>query len=269
MRTGARLYHAFSREKKPRIRRNLSLIRPDLDPESIRKGSLEVFQTVTRSWTAMLGNGRASSDDFADTCEVEGIEPFLESWRASGRVIVAAGHVGPIDDMFGIIPHYGARVYIPVEAVEPAWLLRFMTRYRAGFGDTLIEPVERGRTLDRAREQLADGRMVVFMIDATKKSGGVLCRVGNAQARFPVGAMRLGLQENASVVPVFSSWGQNGKTRMVFGEPFVLERTGDLRRDTEANTRRFIEEVYAPHFLKHCTSWQRLPYLEPIESDKS
>jgi len=105
------------------------------------------------------------------------------------------------------------------------------------------------------------------MVDvAGHDSTGVRCRIGGAQARFPVGAVKLALEQGATIFPIFPSWGQKRKLRVIVGPPFELIKTGDSKRDIETDTRRLIEELYAPHIQENWDSWIRALWskLEPV-----
>ena len=254
-----------------RLERNLSLIRPDLEASEIARGARRIVGTLAWSWAAMIGNEYTSLDEVAQRSEVSGIEPLLEHHRAGNKVIIAIDHVGPFDELFGLVSVLGLRVYLPVEAMRLGWLMRSMMRLRSSFGNVLMEPVEKGETLSRSARHLAEGRQVVLLIDITRRGGsGVLCQIGAAQARFPVGAIKLALEEDATIFPAFPCWMHDGKIRLVIGVPFELVSTADLNRDIEINTRRLIEGLYAPHIQENWDSWLRSLWsnLEPAQPGK-
>lgn len=270
LRAFAWLIHGVAFGPRARIRKNLSFIRPDLSEAEINRGSWRVTKAIAWSWAAMLGNGRSSPPlTTDDTFTVEGIEPLVVCHKAGKKIIAVVGHVGPVDDMFRIFSLHDLRAYIPVEHVKPAWLLDIMTRSRAVFGDVILEPVERKYTLDRARSHLSSGRIVVLTIDVTKKDKrGVRCRIGDGEAWFPVGAVKLGLEEDAMIFPVFPSWDNQRRIRIVVSTPFEFIKTDDSSRDIEINTRRLIENVYGPHIQAHWDMWLRAlwAHLEPVKN---
>lgn len=253
---------------RSKIERNLSLIRPDLGRSEIAQGAGRVVHTLARSWATMIGNEHTSLDEAARKCEVGGIESLLEQHRAGNKIIIVVDHVGPFDELFALASNLGLRAYAPVESIRPQWLLRAMIRLRSSFGNIHMEPVKRGETLRRAARHLAQGRIVVLTIDITRRDGnGVLCRIGGAQARFPVGAIKLALAEDAMVFPAFPCCKHGEKFRMVFGPPFELATTGDMNRDIEFNTRRLVEGLYAHHIQENWDSWLRSLWsnLEPAQ----
>lgn len=152
-------------------------------------------ETIAYSWAAMLGNEFTTLEEVAAKLEVKGIEPLLDYYERGEKSIAVAVHVGPVDAMAGIIPIHKLRVYIPSELVKPRWLFKLMERLRLHFEGIIFEPVAKGETIPKAASYLENGRIVVLLIDIPKEAGsGVLCRIGDGQAWFPVGPVKLALE---------------------------------------------------------------------------
>ena len=244
--------------------KNLALIRPDLDEKTIKKGVGQVTETAARSWAAMLGNG---PDNLGQSkLEVRGMDPLLDYHRAGKKIVVVVGHVGPVDEAFAVFSHYNIRAYIPVEGVKPVWLFNLMTEHRRSFGDVVLEAVQKGETLKRARQNLSEGRIVVMTIDFQSRRG-VKCQIGKGEASFPVGAVKLGLEEDAYIFPAFPSWGKNEEVIIEIGRPFKFPKTNDVAGDIERNTRWMIGAYGVKHIQPNWNQWLRAPYmdLEPVK----
>lgn len=256
--------------KRKKIERNISLIRPDLSEKQIKIVALDVVRTITRSWAAMLGNEYSRSIESFNTFEVEGAEELLQYYLDGQKIIAVADHVGPIDEMAGVIAFFGIKVYVPAEDLRPTWLFDLMQRLRMTRGDILYEPLLRGQALSKAKEQFRHGRIVLFLVDIPTKSG-VLCQIGNGVARFPAGPVKLALEQGATIFPVLPSWQKGRKgLRLHIAPPFKLTRTVDQQHDIETNTRRLIEEVFAPHIQENHGAWLRALWvnLEEIGQKK-
>ena len=265
---------------RKRVLRNISLIRPDLGDHQgkAEEGGRLVVDTVARSWAFMLGNEFADIDEIAGQVKVggEGLPLLLQHHREGKKAIGAVVHVGPVDEMAGVISRFGLQVYVPAEPVKPDWFFNLMMRLRLRCGDIMYEPVERARTLDHAMKQLSEDKRIVILfvdfVDARRRDGsGVFCRVGEAQARFPVGVVKLALETEATIFPLLPSWGRDWKSEIEFARPFELIKTGDESRDIEENTRRLIEIVFAPHIKRNYFAWLRLLWLDlaPIDAGKT
>jgi lauroyl/myristoyl acyltransferase len=118
--------------------------------------------------------------------------------------------------MVGIVPIYELKVYVPNEPVKPRWLFKLMERLRLRFEGIIFDPVAKGETISKAARHLEAGRIVVLLIDIPKKAGsGVLCQIGNGEAWFPVGPVKLALEQGATIFPVFPLWTTDWKLRIV------------------------------------------------------
>jgi len=262
------LIYCLFKGKRERIKRNVALIRPDLTEQQISQYAWRIVRTIARSWAAMLGNEFAALEEISRKLKAEGeIEQILSYHQTGKKTVATMVHVGPVDEMAGIIPLFGLNVYVPAEAMKPKWFFNLMMRLRLRFEGIIYDSVEKGQTLLRAAQHLSDGHIVLLAVDLPRKSGnGVSCQIGKARAIFPVGAVKLALEQNATIFPVFPSWEEDWTVKVRIGEPFVLIRTGDMAQDIEINTRRLIEEIYAPHILENLDSWLRLPWNDLEQS---
>lgn len=264
-------FYWLYKKGRERIKRNISLIHPDLNEKQINRGAWRLAKTIARSWAAIIGNEFTSLEEIIKKIDVENAETLLDYYRRKEKIVAVVGHVGPVDEMVGVIPLLDLKVYFPAEAVKPRWFFNFMMRLRLRFGDIIFDPIEkRGETLLSAARHLSDGRIVALVFDITRRDdSGVVCKIGGAKAKFSIGAAKLALEQSATIIPIFPSWNEiDNKSLIVVGEPFKLVKTGDMRYDVEFNTRRLIEEVYAPHILKNWNQWLRLLWdeLEPAET---
>jgi len=263
----AALIYFFVKKGKERIKRNIALIRPDLNKKQINESSFRLAKTIARSWAAIIGNEFTKPEQLVVKVEVQGIERLLKYYKSGEKIIVTVAHIGPIDEMAGIISLFNLKVYVPVEPIKPKWLFKLMQRLRLRIGDIIIEPVERGKTLSRAAHYLKSGRIVILAVDVTRNNGsGVICKIGEAKAKFPVGAVKLALEQEAMIIPVFPSFPNGKKAKLEIGSPFELLKTNNLETDIESNTRRLIENLYAPYIQENYDCWLRLLWsnLEPV-----
>lgn len=252
--------------KKGKITRNISTINPGLSEKEISKYRRHFLFVLAKSWASLFEQKQLSREEVLSRIVLEGAEPLVRHHRAGRKIVLAVVHVGPIDEFFWIISFLGLRLYVPVEPIKPSWRLELMKHARtAKAPETILEPIEKGKTLIRAAKHLAAGRIVVLFIDVTQRVNGVACRIGAGQAKFPVGAVKLALSQNALLIPVFTCLEQDGRTKITISRPLRLTKTGDIDRDVEYNTRILVEKVYGPHILKYLSQWLRLPWahIEP------
>ncbi|KKU86705.1 MAG: hypothetical protein UY15_C0004G0011 [Parcubacteria group bacterium GW2011_GWA2_47_9] len=249
---------------RSRMKKNAKLLRPDLSGGEIAAGIKRNLRTIAYSWAALLCNDPIFSEDSARRLLVDGIEPILEN-AGKEKLVFAAAHVGPVDALLEAVAAYGLRIYMPVEPVRPEWLGRFMLDMRGKFKGLTVEPIEKGKTLSRASSRLAAGEAVLVAVDILRgwdAERRAICRVGNARVAFPVGAVGLAMMNNARLIPVLSGQDKFGRLKIRFLEPFSLLRTGNFRDDAKENTKRLINEIYAPHLQANWDSWTQLPWSD-------
>lgn len=257
---------------KPKIRakfkRNAALIRSDLTDTEIKTGARQLLKILARSW-AMLFEKKPAA---AQQIEVLGMQKLLEHHARGEKAILTVAHIGPIDEIFmSLITLFPLSLYIPAEPVRPAWIFRLVTHLRAIRGDVVLEPVVKGGTLNAAARHLREGRIVVLTIDVAGKNSGVLCSVGNGRARFPVGAIKLAIDQKAAIFPFLVSITPSGKLKVVVGQPLELFKTEDAKENIEINLKRLIEEIYAPNIRQCWDMWLRLLWIdmEPLDQKEA
>lgn len=263
--------------QKPKIQKNIRLIRSDLDSDQIGREIERLKKTITENFATVLGNGSINIEKEMERLEVTGeLDRVLDLYRKGTKIIITVTHTATYDKAFCFVPFVNRklaplelRVYVPAERI--LLVDNIMAAWRKNFGDIIFEPVKKGgETLAKSKKNLNEGRVVLLPIDILRKdNSGVLCRIGNGEARFPVGAVKLALEEDAILIPLFPSSGQDGKVQIRVGFPFNLAKTGDIKKDIENNVRRLIEEVYAPFIQQHYYEWLQLPWSDLKPSKKA
>lgn len=258
--------------QKPKIKKNIRLILPDLDDAQIDWGSERLKKTTAQNIVAVLDKGFLNTEEEIEKLEVTGdLDSVLDLYCKGKKIIITVSHTGPYDKTFCFVPFVNRklapfklelRVYVPAEEIK--LIDTIMADRRKSFGDIIFEPVKKGKTLAKAKKYLNEGRVVFLTIDMLRKgnSGGVVCQIGEAEARFPVGAVKLALEEDAIIIPIFPSGGRKGKVRVEVGCPFEIIKTGDKKRDIEDNVRRLVEDIYAPFIQRHYYEWLQLPWSD-------
>jgi len=258
---------AFS-SARVKIKRNIALIRPDLSQAEISLGFRRFLSVLSKSWANLLEQKPLTRSEIEKRIIVEDAELLVRCHEAGDKIVLATIHTGPIDALFWIVQLLELRISVPVESIKPAWLFRLVKRLRAAKAPGIIfEPVERGKTFGKLAKHLEEKRIVGIAIDMTRSSNGVWCRIGRGYANFPAGAVKLAISEDALLIPALPFLEDNGKTKITLAPPFRLIKTNEEKEDVESNTRRLVEEIFAPHIQKYWYQWLRLPWanLEPTQ----
>ena len=108
---------------------------------------------------------------------------------------------------------------------------------RSASGLEVISAVNAGRKVIRA---LSQNRVVGILIDQrAKRSEGIWADFFGKKAPTTPGLAVLAMKTGAPVLPVFMVRDEFQGHRLIIKEPLELIRTGDIKRDVEANTQLF------------------------------
>lgn len=259
--SAAKLVYIFWGGARTRLRTNLVLVRPDYEPQVGRRAA-EFREVMARTWSFLLGRGNLDPEELRG--RIDGAQPLIDRYKAGEKLVITTPHVGPVNELAPAVAALGVRAFVPTEAV-PSLLFGLTARLRERSGGVGFEPIRRGEALRRCAQELDRGRgradeniVVILAVDMDREDGrGVLCRIGGACSYFPVGAVKLALEQGAAIIPVFPYYDEAWVPRLRIGEAFELHTSGDSNADIELNTRRLIEEVYAPFIEDHCAAWWR------------
>ncbi|MDO8614387.1 MAG: hypothetical protein Q7T33_01445 [Dehalococcoidia bacterium] len=265
MAAGRAIYLAWGKGRA-RLKHNLSLIAPGLGGEELEALAREVLKTIVRDWAALFRTGKSDLVETTRLLEVEGAANVIarvvnRGGRAfADRVVLAGIHMGSFGAGLDAFSLFQIPVYAPAESIRPDALLRLMVKLRSR-GFLRLEPIERGTTRARMAQRMDCGWAVGVMVDimSRRPGGGVACRVGDGVGWFETGAVRLALERQAVIFPIFVLW-TGEKYRIVVEEEFRPVASGDADRDVEVNTRRLIEERIAPWIELHPGQWMQAPW---------
>ncbi len=254
-----------------RLKYNLRLVSPGLAGRDLEAAARDVVRTIVRDWAVLFGPDRVDVVDVARQMVIEGVEKALahvgnrDGRPFADRLVLAPIHMGSFGAALDIISLFQVPTYAPAERIRPAALSRLLVRLRSK-GFLLLEEIERGTTFRKMVQRMDCGWAVGVMVDimARRRDRGVRCRVGQGAGWFETGAVRLALERQASIFPVFVVW-TGERYRIVVEDGFRPVATGNLEQDIDTNTRRFIEERIAPWIERHPGQWMQALWapLEP------
>lgn len=246
--------------KKKQIKDNLALIRPDWNQKQIASGAWENVKTLVRSWSTILSVEKESLEEARK--RVIGEEALIDSYRRARKVIVVFPHVGPVNELVSLVAALEIHAFVPAEAIPPL-LFRLMAGSRARHGNIEFEPVRRGKTMDRCRSKLDEGRVVILAMDMPpgKKGRGNILHVGGAETDVQVGAVRLAIEEEADLFMAFPYWNRENPE-------VLIEKFEFVGSDEGLNTRHLLEK-YEGFLLPFITNWWRLSLVRMRRSYNS
>ena len=221
-------------------RRNLALAFPEKPAAERERLLRSCFATLGRALGEVSQFSRATPEKLREIIEFdeESLTHF-QAARSSGRgVIFLTGHLGAWELLsFG----WSALEYpisFLVRPLDNARVDKLVEDLRARFGNRAISKKQAARVAIRT---LREGGTLGILADLNAlPNEGVFVPFFGQQACATTGVATLALMTDAIVFPVCAVWHET-KRRYVFcgGPPVEVIRTGDNKRDIEANTVRF------------------------------
>jgi KDO2-lipid IV(A) lauroyltransferase len=173
-------------------------------------------------------------------------EAVLRDVLAAGKgAIFVAAHLGPWEILGVMAPHLGIRLNTVYRPVKNPHIDRFMRRYRAAHGQTIIPKYGALPTLLRV---LRRGGYIALLVDQHARDGGLWVPFfGRPAATTPAPAL-LALRTGA---PILTSYARRlpglYRFEMFCDEPIFVRPTGDraadVRRATVEISRRLEQYV--------------------------
>lgn len=214
-----------------------------LDPELAngerKRIARKAFQNSFKNYFDLFRGHRLSEAQLRS--QLDGIVGFeyLESSIAQGNGVVAgSAHFGN----FNLFVHLAAvylkghcHVLVPNERLHPERLFDLVRKQRASQGIEIVPVDTAARTLIKA---LHAGSMIGLALDYDITHTGVVIEFFGAPARLPDGAAALSLKYRAPLVIGFTRRLEDNRCTVVIEPPIVLERTGDLGKDTRVGVEK-------------------------------
>jgi len=214
---------AFGKEKPERERRAIAQ---------------RAFQNLGMMAVEFFRIPRMDVETFRKKVTIEGLDRTLRLLEKGKGMLLLLSHFGNWE-MMGIMSKLiGDSIMVLAKPMKKNRRMdQFITEIRSAAGLEVVSSIKASRTVIRA---LSKNRVVGILIDQrAKRSEGVWADFFGKKAPTTPGLAVLAMKTGAPVVPVFMVRNGFGKHRLIIQEPLELIRTGDVKKDAEANTQLF------------------------------
>jgi phosphatidylinositol dimannoside acyltransferase len=211
-----------------------------------------VFRHNLRNYYDTFRLPAMSDSDIAGFVQVRGLErldPILA--HGTGAILFSA-HVSSVVVGAQALALARRGGTVVVEPIEPPELRDLMLRVRGSHGLTFT-PLGPHLAVDLSAT-LRRNELAFLVVDRDLGGNGVPCEFFRRETRLPVGPALLAIRTGAPIVPTYVSRRRDGRLDGVVGEPLSIERTGHLRRDLTAITRRVTSRLEY-HIARHPEQW--------------
>jgi KDO2-lipid IV(A) lauroyltransferase len=175
---------------------------------------------------------------FERRVKMEGLAEALALLEKKKGALLLIGHFGNWEMMGLMSKVIGNPIMVLAKPMKKnQWVDQFITKIRNASGLEVISTVNASRKVIKA---LSQNRVVGILIDQrAKRSEGIWADFFGRKAPTTPGLAVLAMKTRAPIVPVFMVRDGFQTHRLIVKEPLELIRTGDIKKDVEANTQLF------------------------------
>jgi KDO2-lipid IV(A) lauroyltransferase len=206
---------------------------------------------------------RLSRDDFDKYFRIDGLSHYTNALKKNKGVLILTAHVGNFELMTVFSGMTGCPIHIIYRPLDFRPLDEFFVNLRTQFGG---EVIPKNRSMRRILTGLSKGEAFAFLMDQNVDwYDGVFVEFFGRRACTNKGLALLALKTEAPVVPLFLVREGSG-FRVEVGPEAPLVKTGDKRKDLEANTQQYnsiIEGIvrrYPDQWFWVHQRWKTRPY---------
>lgn len=231
------IYHVDARHRRI-VRRNLRFAFPQWQWERVLKTSRHVFQNFGVTALEIIQSSCFTLEELtAKVVTVQGSENRKYLSNPNGVVIVSA-HLGNWEIAVQYISSFTDTPFAAVaRKIRFKPLERWVFRLRTRFGGELID--KKGAAADM-RRALRQGKILAVLNDQSGE--GAFVRFFGRKVQAHAGVALLAQRCKSPVVPAFCVRDKDG-FRIIIDSPLVLQQTGDLRADIQANTQIIMDAI--------------------------
>jgi KDO2-lipid IV(A) lauroyltransferase len=231
-----RLGYYLDREHRKVALQNLHIaFGQERSEEELHVIAKKTFQNLGMMAMEFFRIPRMGVENFKKKLVVEGLDKVMELLKKKRGVLLLVSHFGNWELMGLMSKVIGNPIMVIGKPMKNRYVDQFITGIREEAGLEVIPPEKASRKVIRA---LSENRLVGILIDQrAKRSEGVWADFFGRKAPTTPGLALLALKTGAPVLPVFMIRNGFKRHRLLIKKPLELIRTGNVKKDVEANTQ--------------------------------
>lgn len=208
----------------------------------IRSIAKKNFQNLGMMTTEFFRIPKMDVKTFKKRVKIEGLEEALRLLEKGKGALLLLSHFGNWELMGLMSKVIGNPIMVIAKPLKKNQRLdQFLTKIRNVAGLEVVSSIKASRKVIRA---LSQNRVVGILIDQrAKRSEGIWAEFFGRKAPTTPSLAVLAMKTDAPVLPVFMIRNGFQKHRLLIKEPLELIRTGDIKKDVEANTQLFNDTL--------------------------
>jgi KDO2-lipid IV(A) lauroyltransferase len=236
-----------------RLRRNLSIVKPNLAPGELELLVQKGYSSYMRYWCDTFRIHLWSRDRINSTVTCTNDHLLRDPMREGKGVIVALPHSGNWDHAGAYFCQEGIRLVTVAEVLKPEKLFRKFLSYRESMGFEVLGLDSRAfvTLLRRAREK----RLIALVADRDLSDSGIPVRFFGHTAKMPAGPAVLAIKEGLPLVVAHVSYTDAG-IHIDF-HPITVATTGS-DEEKISQTVQSIASTFELGIQEHPEDWHML-----------
>lgn len=230
---------------------NLKTAFPNSTVRDRKRWTREMFQHFGMTGVEILRFPILKAAELQRLMSTPGYEEYLLLRRKETGLLLLTAHLGNWELAQVMEGVRGRPMTVIARRQKHRRLDRFLNSFREYFGSV---SVEKGGGIRDIIRTLRAGGCVGLLGDQSGGPEGVWVRFFGRLTTAPRGAMTLALKLDLTVLPVFCVRSQGPFHTTFFGPPLLLVRTGNLQRDVQVNSQRYIE-LLESYLSKYPSQW--------------
>lgn len=196
------------------------------------------FRNMGKTLVEFLSTPRYSAERLRSLARIEGMQSIQQAAaRGKGTVFISA-HLGNWELIFQIMSGSIECLSAIGQSFKYHRLDRLVNGYRTMYGGQVIKKEIAAK---QSLRLLRQGLGIAFLGDQDAGDNGVFVDFFGIPASTPRGPVMLALRTDASIINVLDVRQDDDSHLITFSEPMELEISGDLEKDVEFNTARFVK----------------------------
>lgn len=234
------LFYRVSSTYPRNVRENVRIVQDytgdESDPERLVRS---IFRTSARNFMDLIIIPRHRESTFRTSVRLNtGSWQTLDDALAAGKGgVLVTGHLGCFDYIGQTLTSRGYKLTVVTGRTTSRFIFDGVTWLRGSRGMAMVEPTPSGvRAVMRA---LRRNEFAVFLADRDFFQNGYDVTFMGQETTLPPGPVRIARETRSPIIPILTRRVRRGH-EVSIGEPFHVERTGDMKADMAAGMRQLV-----------------------------
>jgi KDO2-lipid IV(A) lauroyltransferase len=219
----------------------------------VQKATREAFRSYARYWHDTFSVRSLPREEFLKRFDFRGRAHLDHAVEAGTGAILGLPHLGNWDAAGRWVAESGYAITAVAEELKPARMYRLFERHRRALGMGVVPLSESKKVGPQLAALLAQNHLLALVCDRDLKGTGVEVEMFGATLRMPAGPALLSLATGSPLLPCSCFDTEDGWGCLI-RPPLEIERTGNMRHDVTALTRKLAAE-FERDISAHPTQW--------------